>query len=116
MDGIMTAEQIPSQFIVSVYDTQTDTMLWSRASSSLDSSSWQQSSSINLVARDDRDLGDEPTDDEPAAATSSGQPDASLDDSRKRGRGQPDRESQPPASRARRVFLDVQQKEPFTGF
>ena len=56
----MCSEQIPSQFIISVYDTNADTMLWSRASSNLDKSSWQQSSSVNLVARDDRDLGDEP--------------------------------------------------------
>ena len=60
MDGIMCSEQIPSQFVISVYDTNADTMLWSRATSNLDSSSWQQSSSVNLVARDDRDLGDEP--------------------------------------------------------
>ena len=117
MDGIMTAEQIPSQFIVSVYDTQNDTMLWSRASSNLDSSSWQQSSSVSLVARNDRDLGDEPDDDDQApAATGSGQPDASPDDSRKRGRDLPDREKQPPPSRARRVYLEVRQKEPFTGY
>ena len=32
MDGIMTAEQIPSQFVSSVYHTTTDTMLWNRAS------------------------------------------------------------------------------------
>ena len=69
------------------------------------------------MARDDRDLGDEPDDDdEQATATGSGQPDASPDDPWKRGRDQPDRETQPPPWRARRVFLEVQQKEPFTDF
>ena len=86
MDGLMTAEKIPSQFVISVYDTTSEIMLWNRASSNLDASTWNETTpSVSLVARDDRDLGDEPDD-----ATGSRQPDASPHDSRKRRRDQPD--------------------------
>ena len=65
MDGIMTAERIPSQFIISIMEG--GKMIWNRAESNLEPSSWTKqpgSSSprddVRLVARHDRDLGDEP--------------------------------------------------------
>ena len=77
MDRLMTAEKVPSQVNVSVYDTMSDTMLWSRAGSNLGSSSWTETTpAVNLVAREDRDLGDEED------ATSSGQPDTPPVDTR----------------------------------
>ena len=103
MDRLMTAEKVPSQFIAaSVYETTSDTILWI----------WANSNLVNLVARDDRDLGNE------EEATSSRQPNApstETGDSRKRGRNQTEQQGQQPPSRARRVFLEARQKEPFTG-
>ena len=40
MDGIMTAERIPSQYIISI--TADDRMLWNRAESNLEPSTWER--------------------------------------------------------------------------
>ena len=69
-------------YLVSIYDTERKQMLWNRADSNIEPSVYDQSApaasssspkaaSVTLVARDDRDLGDE-------ADASSGRPDASA--------------------------------------
>ena len=40
MDGIITSERIPSQYIVSI--TEDDKVLWSRAESNLEPSTWEK--------------------------------------------------------------------------
>eukprot|EP00435_Cladocopium_sp_Y103_P018085 s3504_g4.t1 len=104
-DGILTPEQVPSQFIISAYDTEKKQMLWTRAESNLAPESWQgtsasggQATSVNLVSREDRDLGDE---DKRSARKREEEDDAA-------------RAEQPPA-RVRRVYIKPSHNEPFLG-
>ena len=110
MEGIMTAP-----YIISIMEE--DKMLWNRAGSNIEPSSWEKAVSgspkaeIRLVARDDSDLGDE--DD-----TSTGQPDAPQATPRsatnKHAPEDNERDDQPPA-RVRRAFIAPKNAEPCTG-
>ena len=73
MDGLITAERVPSAFLISIYDTEKKQMLWNRADSNIVPSAYEpqdpsdeaatspRPSTVSLVARDDRDLGDDDT-------------------------------------------------------
>ena len=113
MDGIMTAERIPSQYIISI--TADDRMLWNRAESNLEPSTWERAadpvtsgSGVELVPRDDGDPADVAMDD-----TSRGQPDvlpaASADSADTQVYN-----DHPPV-RVRRVYVAPKSAEPFTG-
>ena len=116
-----TSGRVPSAYIVSIDDTEKKQMLWNRADSNIEPSVYDQSApaastsspkaaSVTLVARDDRDLGDE-------ADASSGRPDASAaaDDSatstaRKRdqaevSRSAADEQAEQPPSRLNPVLV-----------
>ena len=79
MDGILCSERIPPQFLVSI--SEDGRVLWSRAESNLEPSSWTgaeatsspTSKRVQLTARDD--ANDDPMDD-----TSTGRPDAKSTD------------------------------------
>ena len=123
MDGLITAERVPSAFLISIYDTEKKQMLWNRADSNIVPSAYEpqdqdpsdaaatspRPSSVNLVARDDRDLGDDDTSSAHADASTAAE--GSNMASRKRESTDP-AASQPP-SRVRRVV--VANTEPFTG-
>ena len=111
MDGILCSERIPPQFLVSI--SEEGQVLWSRAESNLEPSSWTgaesasapKSKAVTLTARDD--ANDDPMDD-----TSTGRPDAkSTDDDAATAPMQVD---QPPA-RTRRVYIAPKYCEPFMG-
>ena len=111
MDGILCSERIPPQFLVSI--SEEGQVLWSRAESNLEPSSWTGAASasaptskaVTLTARDD--ANDDPMDD-----TSTGRPDAtSTDDDAATAPMQVD---QPPA-RTRRVYIAPKYCEPFMG-
>ena len=129
MEGLITSEGVPSAYIVSIYDTEKKQMLWNRADSNIEPSVYDQSApaastsspkaaSVTLVARDDRDLGDE-------ADASSGRPDASatadgsaISTTRKRdqaevSRSAADEQAEQPPSRVRRAFISAN-TEPYT--
>eukprot|EP00435_Cladocopium_sp_Y103_P044790 s3323_g12.t1 len=61
MGGLFSAEAIPSQFLVSVLDTEQNQVLWTRAESNLAPTSWQTGdqgsapTSVNLMAREERE-------------------------------------------------------------
>ena len=109
MDGLMTSERIPPQFIVSIAeDTKT---LWTRAESNLEPNTWQgagqaeaSASKVELKARDDTQ---ESRDIQMEGDTSSGQPDAHGD--------VPMQSDDKPHARARRVYVAPKYCEPFTG-
>ena len=114
-DGITTSERIPSQYIISI--TQGDKMLWNRAGSNLEPSTWEKqakpstpTADVRLIPRDDRDLG---FDDGPDDA-GTGQPDArgamQVDDDNAAG-DKPGRADQPP-TRVRRVYTTPKNAEP----
>ena len=97
MDGILCSERIPPQFLVSI--SEEGQVLWSRAESNLEPSTWTGAASasapkakaVTLTARDD--ANDDPMDD-----TSTGRPDAkSTDDDAATASMQVD---QPPQGRA----------------
>ena len=79
MDGILCSERIPPQFLVSI--SEEGQVLWTRAESNLEPSSWTgaesasapKSKAVTLTARDD--ANDDPMDD-----TSTGRPDAKSTD------------------------------------
>ena len=111
MDGILCSERIPPQFLVSI--SEEGQVLWSRAESNLEPSTWTGAASasapkakaVTLTARDD--ANDDPMDD-----TSTGRPDAkSTDDDEATASMQVD---QPPA-RTRRVYIAPKYCEPFMG-
>ena len=111
MDGILCSERIPPQFLVSI--SEEGQVLWSRAESNLEPSTWTGAASasapkakvVTLTARDD--ANDDPMDD-----TSTGRPDAkSTDDDAATASMQVD---QPPA-RTRRVYIAPKYCEPFMG-
>ena len=124
MDGLITSERVPSAYYVSIYDTEKKKMLWNRAGSNIEPSVCDHSApspkaaSVTLVARDDRDLGDE-------ADASPGRPDASAaaDDSatsttRKRdqaevSRSAADEQAEQPPSWVRRALISAN-TEPYT--
>ena len=115
MDGILTSERIPPQYIISISEDNIK-VIWSRAESNLEPSTWtgaEASSSptskkVQLTARDDS----RPSHDDQMDDTSTGQPDArSADDDVTNNRMQVD---QPPA-RVRRVYVAPKYCEPFTG-
>ena len=111
MDGIITSEKVPSQFIISI--AEEGKILWTRAESNLEPTTWRgtgdasaSASKVQLTPRDDAkesqdvDMGDD---------TGSGQPDApsnAADSNRP--------VDQPPA-RVRRVYIAPKYCEPFTG-
>ena len=109
MDGLITSERIPPQFIVSIAeDTKT---LWTRAESNLEPDTWQgagqaeaSASKVELKARDD---AQESRDIRMEGDTSSGQPDAHGD--------VPMQSDDRPHARARRVYVAPKYCEPFTG-
>lgn len=130
MEGLITAERIPSAYLVSIYDTERKQMLWNRADSNIEPYAYEHSSpvaspastpratTVNLVARDDRDLGDEP-DASSAHAEASTAADESSTTARKRDqaevtRSEADQQTEQPPSRVRRVFTSAN-TEPFTG-
>ena len=111
MDGILCSERIPPQFLVSI--SEDGKVLWSRAESNLEPSTWTgaeatsspTSRKVQLTARDD--ANDDPMDD-----TSTGRPDAkSTDDD---VTNDPMQVDQPPA-RVRRVYVAPKYCEPFMG-
>ena len=111
MDGILCSERIPPQFLVSI--SEDGKVLWSRAESNLEPSTWTgaeatsspTSRRVQLTARDD--ANDDPMDD-----TSTGRPDAkSTDDN---VTNDPMQVDQPPA-RVRRVYVAPKYCEPFMG-
>ena len=83
LDGLITAERIPSAFLISVDDTENDQLLWNRADSNTEPSEYDPSAAasaaarVTLTARDDRDLGDLGEEND----AGSGRPDASAGDS-----------------------------------
>ena len=111
MDGILTSEKIPSQYIISI--AEEGKILWTRAESNLEPTTWRSTgepgspaSKVQLVARDD---AKESQDVQMGDDTGSGQPDArssTADDHMQ--------VDQPPA-RVRRVYVAPQYCEPFTG-
>ena len=114
MDGILSSERIPPQYIISI--SEDGKVIWSRAESNLEPSTWtgaEASSSptskkVQLTARDDS----KPSQDDPMDDTSTGQPVARpADDDATTGPMQVD---QPPA-RVRRVYVAPKYCEPFTG-
>ena len=114
MDGILTSEKIPPQYIISI--AEDNKVIWSRAGSNLEPETWKgadaptsPASKVQLKARDD---AKSPQDDQIDDDTSTGQPDArtSADDYTD-DRMQVD---QPPA-RARRVYIAPKYVEAFTG-
>lgn len=117
MDGISGSERIPSQFVISVYDTEADQLLWTRANSNLSPDDWLNAATspsaggnpVSLVARDDRDPNDD-ADDEEVPSPPAQDPDE--EGSKKRSRTH---QGKQPPSQVRRVYLKPQQKEPFTG-
>ena len=123
MDGLITAERVPSAFLVSIYDTEKKQMLWNRADSNIVPSAYEpqdqdpsdaaatspRPSSVSLVARDDRDLGDDDTSSAHADASTAAEGPSTA--SRKRESTDP-AASQPPL-RVRRVV--AANTEPFTG-
>ena len=129
VDGLITAERVPSAFLVSIYDTEKKQMLWNRADSNIEPSAYEHqdpdpsaamatsptASSVNLVARDDRDLGDDDDTSSARADAFAADPTPAADDagtaSRKRESADP-AANQPP-SRVRRVH--AASTEPFTG-
>ena len=130
MEGLITAERIPSAYLVSIYDTERKQMLWNRADRNIEPSAYEHSSpvaspastlratTVNLVARDDRDLGDE-ADSSSAHADASTAADESSTTTRKRDqaevtRSDADQQAEQPPSRVRRLFTSAN-TEPFTG-
>ena len=114
MDGILTSEKIPPQYIISI--AEDNKVIWSRAESNLEPETWKgadaptsPTAKVQLKARDDaRSLQDDQMDDD----TSTGRPDArSSADDYTDDRMHVD---QPPA-RARRVYIAPKYVEPFTG-
>ena len=116
MDGILCSERIPPQFLVSI--SEDGKVLWSRAESNLEPSTWTgaesasapKSRAVTLTSRDD--ANDDPMDD-----TSTGRPDArSTDDAKSTDDAatEPMQVDQPPA-RARRVYIAPKYCEPFMG-
>ena len=111
MDGLLTSERIPPQFIVSIAEDKKT--LWTRAESNLEPNTWQgteksdsSASKVELKARDD---AQESRDIQMGGYTSSGQPDA-----RQESTDVPMQSDQPPA-RVRRVYAAPKYCEPFTG-
>ena len=112
MDGLITSERIPPQFIVSIAENKKT--LWTRAESNLEPDAWQgagqaeaSASRVDLKARDD---ARESRDIQMGGDTSSGQPDAqgaSTD--------VPMQSDDKPPARARRVYVAPKFCEPFTG-
>ena len=105
MDGILTSEKIPPQYITSI--AEDNKVIWSRAESNLEPTTWTSAeastsptSGVRLVARDD---AKSPQDDQMDDDTGTGQPDArsANDDAAADDRMQAD---QPP-TRLRRVYL-----------
>ena len=115
MDGILTSEKVPPQYIISI--AEDNKVIWSRAESNLEPTTWTSAeastsptSGVRLVARDDaKPSHDDQMDDD----TGTGQPDArsAQDDTTTDDRMQVD---QPP-TRVRRVYLAPKYAEPFTG-
>ena len=112
MDGILSSERIPPQYIIRI--SEDDKVIWSRAESNLEPSTWtgaEASSSptskkVQLTARDD--AKDDQMDD-----TSTGQPDAQSADDDDVTKS-PMQVDQPPA-RVRRIHVAPKYCEPFTG-
>eukprot|EP00435_Cladocopium_sp_Y103_P019544 s3580_g4.t1 len=102
-------------------------MLWTRAESNLAPESWQgtaatggQATSVNLVAREDRDLGDEET--TAPSPRQRGAPAASQDvpptpkrSARKREEEDDAARAEQPPARVRRVYVKPSHNEPFLG-
>ena len=114
MDGILSSERIPPQYIVSI--SEDGKVIWSRAESNLEPSTWTgaeassppASKKVQLTARDDA----KPPQDDPMDDTSTGQPVARpANDDDTTGPMQVD---QPPA-RVRRVYVAPKYCEPFMG-
>ena len=114
MDGILTSEKIPPQYIISI--AEDNKVIWSRAESNLEPETWKgadattsPTSKVQLKARDDaKSSQDDQMDDD----TSTGQPDArSSADDHTDDRMQVDK----PPARARRVYVAPQYVEPVTG-
>ena len=111
MDGILTSEKTPPQYIISI--AEEGKILWTRAESNLEPTTWKSTdeagspaSKVQLKARDD---AKESQDIQMEGDTSSGQPDArssAADDQMQ--------VDQPPA-RVRRVYVAPKYCEPFTG-
>ena len=110
MDGILCSERIPPQFLVSI--SEDGQVLWSRAESNLEPSTWTgaesasapKSTAVTLTARDD--ANDDPMDD-----TSTGRPDAMSTDDAATAPMQVDQ----PSARTRRVYIAPKYCEPFMG-
>ena len=108
MDGILTSEKVPPQYIISI--AEDNKVIWSRAESNLEPTTWtgaeastSPTSGVRLVARDDaKPSHDDQMDDD----TGTGQPDArsAQDDTTADDRMQVD---QPP-TRVRRVYLSLE--------
>ena len=116
MDGILSSEKVPPQYIISI--SEDNKVIWSRAESNLEPSTWTSAeeakspkAKVQLMPRDDAkpSQDDQMGDDD----TGSGQPDAR---STKRDATAADhmQVDQPPA-RVRRVYVAPKYCEPFTG-